>query len=481
MKIVISGFGPINRYEFDVDKDFHVVFGENNIGKSYGITLIYLVIKSILKIADFSPYFMGFEPDSEAKKEAKKLIKSNSAGEFSINDVVEKVVGVLISKTFLEHLNASLESSFEKDSIVSKVCEKEFSVFIDSKDYSLDLCYVENALRVKEFNIKRKVVFKNVVTNRAKREDGKKIVLYNNKRNSDHFIREFTLYSFVCLFGFAQDVAEKVGSVHFLPASRSGLYQALSAFGQIVAELSQRRAFLTNKIELPSIPEPLTDYFLELSEINAAVALESPSEMTSVADFIEKEILKGDVYFDDTTKKIMYSPQGTDLRLDAALTSSMVAEISPIVSFLKYVLPGEMSEYKKRNRRRLMYRWNAASNNKKPIIFIEEPEAHLHPKTQVSLVEAFSKLSSSGVKVVLTTHSNFVYNKINNLIISGEIDFKNVEVTLFNKLDCGSCGQKIKVDAMGFDDQTFGDVIDSMMDERISLLEEKNKNVRRDN
>ncbi|EIA9447638.1 hypothetical protein K7204_005517, partial [Escherichia coli] len=56
-------------------------------------------------------------------------------------------------------------------------------------------------------------------------------------------------------------------SVHYLPASRSGLYQALSAFGQIIAELSKNRSFLSKKIELPSISEPVSDYFIKLSDI----------------------------------------------------------------------------------------------------------------------------------------------------------------------------------------------------------------------
>ena len=56
--------------------------------------------------------------------------------------------------------------------------------------------------------------------------------------------------------------------------------------------------------------------------------------------------------------------------------SSMVSEIAPIVSFLKY----NVGWY---NRSRIY-----SDKKSTPIIFIEEPEAHLHPKNQVKIMEA---------------------------------------------------------------------------------------------
>jgi len=42
MKISIRNFGPISSFDFDLLKDLNVIFGKNNIGKSYAITAIYL-------------------------------------------------------------------------------------------------------------------------------------------------------------------------------------------------------------------------------------------------------------------------------------------------------------------------------------------------------------------------------------------------------------------------------------------------------
>ncbi|WP_180818266.1 hypothetical protein, partial [Vibrio parahaemolyticus] len=74
-----------------------------------------------------------------------------------------------------------------------------------------------------------------------------------------------------------------INSVHYLPASRSGLYQALSAFGQIIAELSKNRSFLSKKIELPGISEPVSDYFIRLSDIRVQKKSFEDKEINKIA------------------------------------------------------------------------------------------------------------------------------------------------------------------------------------------------------
>jgi len=49
MKIHIENFGPISSFSFDLEKDLHVIYGKNNIGKSYAIEVAYLLLKNILR------------------------------------------------------------------------------------------------------------------------------------------------------------------------------------------------------------------------------------------------------------------------------------------------------------------------------------------------------------------------------------------------------------------------------------------------
>ena len=51
MKVRIDNWGPIEHCEYDLDKDMIVVYGDNNIGKSYAMQLIYLYLKNIINYA----------------------------------------------------------------------------------------------------------------------------------------------------------------------------------------------------------------------------------------------------------------------------------------------------------------------------------------------------------------------------------------------------------------------------------------------
>ncbi|TOR22300.1 hypothetical protein CGG78_24245, partial [Vibrio parahaemolyticus] len=212
------------------------------------------------------------------------------------------------------------------------------------------------------------------------------------------------------VIGFINGFSSIINSVHYLPASRSGLYQALSAFGQIIAELSKNRSFLSKKIELPGISEPVSDYFIRLSDIRVQKKSFEDKEINKIAKEIEEKILKGRVEFNSQTKQLMFYPIETNLKLELSSTSSMVSELAPIVSYLRYVL----TENAKRTRRRVNSKVRPACN----LIMIEEPEAHLHPEIQLLLTEIFSKLVNQNVKLVITSHSNYIFNKVNNLIMS---------------------------------------------------------------
>jgi predicted ATPase len=48
LKISIHCLSPIDSYEFDLDKDFHLIVGRNSVGKSYAITVVYLILKAFL-------------------------------------------------------------------------------------------------------------------------------------------------------------------------------------------------------------------------------------------------------------------------------------------------------------------------------------------------------------------------------------------------------------------------------------------------
>lgn len=52
---------------------------------------------------------------------------------------------------------------------------------------------------------------------------------------------------------------------------------------------------------------------------------------------------------------------------------------------------------------------------------IEEPEAHLHPAAQTEMATILAQLVRSGVRVVATTHSDWLLKAIGNLMREGDL------------------------------------------------------------
>lgn len=92
-----------------------------------------------------------------------------------------------------------------------------------------------------------------------------------------------------------------------------------------------------------------------------------------------------------------FQPNGAPTSLGLQLSSALVTELMPLVVAL-------------RNAQHI------------PFLVLEEPEAHLHPTAQRAVIRCLCRLVRRGVRVLITTHSPFVAQQINNLIKLGELN-----------------------------------------------------------
>jgi ABC-type multidrug transport system ATPase subunit len=51
------------------------------------------------------------------------------------------------------------------------------------------------------------------------------------------------------------------------------------------------------------------------------------------------------------------------------------------------------------------------------ILIIDEPELNLHPKNQRQMARLLAKLVNAGVKIFITTHSDYILKEFNSLIM----------------------------------------------------------------
>lgn len=478
MEIKIKNFGPIDNLTFDLDKDLHLIYGQNAIGKSYATYCIYCLLKNI-KSKAISNRYLYFDPPKNHSlelfiKSKLKTLKNNKSIDCT-NDFL-KLIEDELKEVILKGLQNSLLNTFSSlKNLKNRYTNKNYEIIITiSKQEKLTIySNNEGILNLKYIDHLKKV---EIIPKSTK---STKFSLYVNdhkaigKPNEEEFIREFLGYTFSKINRILRSLDFNIRDIYYLPASRSGLYQALNAFTPIIAELTQNRFFMQHKsIELPSLSEPLADYFIDLSTVDKK---HLNKEFESIIKMLQNDILIGEVEYDDKTRRILYKPKGIELELNLSEASSMVAELSPLVLYFRHILNNKYASTKGRDLFFYEPYYERESRNKKDrgydILFIEEPEAHLHPEVQVKLMEIFAKLSTLKLKVFITSHSNYMFNKLNNLLIKKEIDKNKVMVYhLVRTKEGTTINSEMKVTDEGINDENFQDVSEKLYYERLNYL-----------
>lgn len=449
--ISINNFGPIKNFEFDLNKSFIVTYGDNNIGKSYAMQVVYLLLKTLINFSGHNRFYYFDYGHNEVQTPFKNIFnKLNNLNErVEITDFINSAILERIEVSVMTELLNSFHNTFGNfNDIISqnpviKITFEQYTLEFDlhSKKINSNLYNFPTYLKKVESHYRNTHTSERALTIYYYGEDD-----LTSGRISEYIESE--------IFKIKRAVRNNFSNVYFLPASRSGIYSGMSAFSSIVAELSKNKAMLSRKIELPGISEPISDYFIMLSNIRSRES----NRYKSIYEEIEKNILKGTVKYNRRNNTIVYVPTGLDNEFEMTEVSSMVSEISPIVAFLKYIISV--------NQINLQREFSANS-----IVFIEEPEAHLHPQNQIKLIQIFSKLPKLGISVVISSHSNYVFNKLNNLLLSKEISPDIYEPIVLEQFENGSISKKIEIDELGATDENFSDTTEKLYEEREAIIE----------
>jgi predicted ATPase len=72
------------------------------------------------------------------------------------------------------------------------------------------------------------------------------------------------------------------------------------------------------------------------------------------------------------------------------------------------------------------------------LVYIEQPEIHLHPRAQIALSEIFADAANRGVRVVVETHSELFLLGVQSLVAEDKLDPKEVKLHWFTRNSDGS-------------------------------------------
>ena len=211
-------------------------------------------------------------------------------------------------------------------------------------------------------------------------------------------------------FGLVNNLAEAVfpyiiGPVsfpaHYLPADRTGV---MHAHRVVVSALVERAtsAGIQPASPVPMLSGVLADFLEQLIALGDRPR-DRGRRRESLAARLEKAVLGGTVRPDERTKlersypSFSYRPDGWKESLPLMRASSMVSELAPVVLYLRYVVrPGD-------------------------VLIIEEPESHLHPAMQVEFTRLLAAAVRAGIRIIMTTHSEWVLEELANLVRSSAL------------------------------------------------------------
>ena len=180
---------------------------------------------------------------------------------------------------------------------------------------------------------------------------------------------------------------------HYLPAERIGL---LRQHRTVVANLI--RAASTGVLRAgarsgPTLPGIAADFLERIVSMRRTP--ENGRNAVAVAE-LERNLLGGKIEVRPNAfgyPEFTYSPDAPgSLEIPLAQDSATISGLAPLALYLQGpVRPGD-------------------------VLIVEEPEAHLHPEKQVALARLFARMIRSGIRLVITTHSEWLLEQVANLV-----------------------------------------------------------------
>ena len=125
----------------------------------------------------------------------------------------------------------------------------------------------------------------------------------------------------------------------------------------------------------------------DVAKSKSFIAKEHPEVLDDFTDIV------GGTYAITQNDLLYYIPKGTRLRLTMDQSSSAVRSLLDLNFYLH------------------------CAAEKGDLLMVDEPELSLHPENQRRIARLFARLANLGVKVFLTTHSDYIIKELNTLIM----------------------------------------------------------------
>lgn len=361
MYFELKNIGAIKQAKIELG-DLTVICGKNNTGKTYITYSIYgfLYKKDFIFMAvDDSKFFVNQEKKENIIVELKEL-------EANLDDI-NRQMSELYTKQLKDIFNVNAE----------EFSEAEFNIDMDSINHPDSLKYGIQSSATRMTAIKEKNKLKITIDN-----------INEEFEQLSKLILKLVLFEYY--------LKKNLPSPFIISAERTGIQLFQKELDKnkndLIKTLTKTRNIdlLEKNIARFALPIEENINFARDSEnvikSNSFLKQEYPELMTYIEDMlgVQYEISEGrKVVIDKTTHRV----------LPHYMSSTSVRALFDLHLWLKH------------------------QAKKGDILFIDEPELNLHPENQIKIARLLVKLINAGIKVFVTTHSDYIIKELNNLLM----------------------------------------------------------------
>lgn len=454
MKIKVENLGFISSGEININ-DLTIIFGKNNVGKTYLSYATYGILSKLSDIIDNSKIISkqdiiklktnGSISVNALKIASREIIKKNST-EFTKNlsdyfntkdDYFEKT-NIEIEPDFTDEkfIGIEVSSSITLDgvySFVKKAGSGDIIIsFVKLPDEASNLPH--GGFDVGETTIAE--ILSSITSNILLR------VIFN------HTSRPFVITS------------ERTGVSLFykeMDSHRSSLINSLMTIKTI--DQSIKKKVSTYSTPISDNINTIRKYEV-IAKRRGMLARSKTKSAKLVLESLES-ILSGTFTYANGETVFTKKGDSGDFTIPISISSSSVKSLFLFDLYIKHVAkPGDF-------------------------LVIDEPELNLHPENQIKMAGLIVRLVNAGIKVIMTTHSDYIIKEINNRIMLSNIksrddlsdfSFANEDALKQDKVSAFTIcdDRKIKsiaIDEYGINQDIFDNVIISLNERSDSIFD----------
>ena len=403
IRIAVKNFGPVVEGTIDL-RPLTVFVGPSNTGKTWFAVLIYALQQVLGGFRRFPPVIQYLSRDFPNMLETIKNVAdtlSSDSKELRFFDLGEtdreRIQSVLTKSELLgKDVGRQLEHCFGLDTVsnlirISGNCN-EARVFLEIGEsakilWNFHMTISESGIytdgKIEDFDVKGvEKTFDNLFEK-----------IFSGNQITDIFAN------------FSREIKRE--DAHYLPADRSGIMHTYRVIASSLIQHAVRP--VPTPLGFSGVMADFMQSLIHYDESSRHGAGQRPrSPMDDIAEALEKDTLAGRIRAVSPSlpggyPEFVYRPRGAERDIRLTQASSMVSELAPVV---------------------LLVRDSVRAGD---TLLIDEPEAHLHPAAQTEMATFLARLVRAGVRVVITTHSDWLLQEIGNLMRAGALSEKTGE------------------------------------------------------